>query len=212
MKILSKRKDYYDYLVGKYGIDEMIVYDRRDCTVLAHDEYNRAFSRKKLYGDAPKHEETVYRKGRRARIMVGDVTELIITYGRKTRKFIVERYLDEDGNLCIDHKEAPLDSLDFMDCGKDREKKEAPIFIRTKWTIEMNIDNPILDGTWLTGYISPEEIYTEVYNYLLMKNAKKIEDNRSDVEKMESKGFDKVSSFRNPVYHANSKKNKKKVV
>ena len=45
-----------------------------------------------------------------------------------------------------------------------------------------------------------------------MKNAKKIEDNRSDVEKMESKGFDKVSSFRNPVYHANSKKNKKKVV
>ena len=32
------------------------------------------------------------------------------------------------------------------------------------------------------------------------------------VEKMESKGFDKVSSFRNPVYHANSKKNKKKIV
>lgn len=211
MKILSKRKDYYDYLVGKYGIDEMIVYDRRDCTVLAHDEYNIAFSRKKLYGDAPKHEETVYRKGRRARIMVGDVTELFITYGRKTRKFIVERYLDEDGNLCIDHKEVPLDSLDFIGCGKDREMRESPIFIWTKWA-KNYIDNPILDGTWLTGYISPEEIYTEVYNYLLMKNAKKIEDNRSDVEKMESKGFDKVSSFRNPVYHANSKKNKKKVV
>lgn len=212
MKILSKRKDYYDYLVGKYGIDEMIVYDRRDCTVLAHDEYNIAFSKKKMYGDAPKHEETVYRKGRRARIMVGKVTELFITYGRKTRKFIAERYLDEVGNLRIDHREVPLDGLDFRCCSKDREMRESPIFIWTEWTNNY-IDNPILDGTWLTGYISPEEIYTEVYNYLLMKNAKKIEDNRSDVEKMESKGFDKVSSFRNPVYHANSKKkNKKKVV
>lgn len=212
MKILSKRKDYYDYLVGKYGIDEMIVYDRRDCTVLAHDEYNLAFSKKKMYDDVPKREKMVYRNGKYVSEMVGLRTELFITYGRKTRKFLVERYLDEAGNLCIYHKEVPLDSLDFRCCGKDRENKESPIFIWTKWT-NTYIDNPILDGTWLTGCISPEEIYTEVYNYLLMKNAKKIEDNRSDVEKMESKGFDKVSSFRNPVYHANSKKkNKKKIV
>lgn len=210
MKILSKRKDYYDYLVGKYGIDEMIVYDRRDCTVLAHDEYNIAFSKKKMYNDKPKREVMSYRNGKRVSEMVGLRTEVFITYGKKTRKFLVERYLDALGNVRISHKEAPLDSLDFIGCGKDREMRESPIFIWTKWTNNY-IDNPILDGTWLTGYISPEEIYTEVYNYLLMKNAKKIEDNRSDVEKMESKGFDKVSSFRNPVYHANSKKNKKVV-
>jgi hypothetical protein len=30
MKILDKRKDYYDYLQGIYGIDELVVYDRRD--------------------------------------------------------------------------------------------------------------------------------------------------------------------------------------
>jgi hypothetical protein len=29
MKILSKHKDYYDYLQGIYGIDEKMVYDRR---------------------------------------------------------------------------------------------------------------------------------------------------------------------------------------
>ena len=211
MKILSKRKDYYDYLVGKYGIDEMIVYDRRDCTVLAHDEYNIAFSKKKMYNDKPKREVMSYRNGKRVSEMVGLRTEVFITYGKKTRKFLVERYLDALGNVRISHKEVPLDGLDFRCCSKDREMREAPIFIWNEWT-NTYIDNPILDGTWLTGYISPEEIYTEVYNYLLMKNAKKIEDNRSDVEKMESKGFDKVSSFRNPVYHANSKKNKKKVV
>lgn len=211
MKILSKRKDYYDYLVGKYGIDEMIVYDRRDCTVLAHDEYNIAFSRKKLYNDKPKREVMSYHNGKRVSEMVGLQSEVFITYGKKTRKFLVERYLDALGNVRISHKEVSLKGLDFRRCGNDREKRDAPIFIKIAF-IESYIDNPILDGTWLTGYISPEEIYTEVYNYLLMKNAKKIEDNRSDVEKMESKGFDKVSSFRNPVYHANSKKNKKKVV
>ena len=36
MKILTSRKnkDYYDYLSGIYGIDEKVVYDRRQFTVL----------------------------------------------------------------------------------------------------------------------------------------------------------------------------------
>ena len=29
MKIIDNKKDYYDYLVGTYGIDEKMVYDRR---------------------------------------------------------------------------------------------------------------------------------------------------------------------------------------
>lgn len=29
MKIISQYKDYYDYLIGFYGIDEKIVLDRR---------------------------------------------------------------------------------------------------------------------------------------------------------------------------------------
>ena len=37
---------------------------------------------------------------------------------------------------------------------------------------------------------------------------KKIIDNRTDIEKLESLGFDKKSSFRNPVYNANKKKNR----
>jgi len=29
MKIISKHKDYYDYCVGKFGRDPLMVYDRR---------------------------------------------------------------------------------------------------------------------------------------------------------------------------------------
>lgn len=36
MRIISKRgiKDYYDYLQGTYGIDPLVVYDRRECNVI----------------------------------------------------------------------------------------------------------------------------------------------------------------------------------
>ena len=30
MKIIDRNKDYYDYLQGIYGMDELVVYDRRD--------------------------------------------------------------------------------------------------------------------------------------------------------------------------------------
>lgn len=30
MRIITKIKDYYDYLQGVYGIDDKVIYDRRD--------------------------------------------------------------------------------------------------------------------------------------------------------------------------------------
>lgn len=38
MKIISKHKDYYDYLQGIYGIDEMMVYDRRTDNLVRHQD------------------------------------------------------------------------------------------------------------------------------------------------------------------------------
>ena len=34
MKIISKFKDYYDYKVADYGIDENLIYDRRNGTIV----------------------------------------------------------------------------------------------------------------------------------------------------------------------------------
>ena len=38
MKIISKFKDNYDFMVSKYGLDETLVYDRRNSTLVATDE------------------------------------------------------------------------------------------------------------------------------------------------------------------------------
>ena len=38
MKIISKFKDNYDFMVSKYGLDETLVYDRRSSTLVGADE------------------------------------------------------------------------------------------------------------------------------------------------------------------------------
>jgi hypothetical protein len=38
VKIISKFKDNYDFMVSKYGLDETLVYDRRNSTLVAADE------------------------------------------------------------------------------------------------------------------------------------------------------------------------------
>ena len=38
MKIISKFKDNYDFMVSKYGLDETLVYDRRNSTPVGADE------------------------------------------------------------------------------------------------------------------------------------------------------------------------------
>ncbi|MBP5423995.1 MAG: hypothetical protein J6Y78_16300 [Paludibacteraceae bacterium] len=58
MKIIDNKKDYYDYISGIYGIDDLVVYDRRGSialnseSVLLHgmDYY---FSSKTLSEDKP---------------------------------------------------------------------------------------------------------------------------------------------------------------
>lgn len=38
MKIISKFKDNYDFMVSKYRLDETLVYDRRNSTLVGSDE------------------------------------------------------------------------------------------------------------------------------------------------------------------------------
>lgn len=58
------------------------------------------------------------------------------------------------------------------------------------------LENPIMVDTWIPSIIPPLDIWVEVSNYLLSLKDPKIEDNRSDIEKLESHGFDRKMSFR----------------
>ena len=219
MKILSGgKKDFYDYLSGIYGIDDAVVYDRTDGYVfrpMFHgDEY---FIKERLYNDRVKKERkgVYYINGKHTygTFYEGINYHFVIEVGFMQYLFFVERYLDDNGELHLEAK--LLDKFRVTD-----KKSKAPISVipvdyhRTfsapykiwKYDIQKEIQNPILTGTWATSFLPAEEVYNEIYNYLISIKEPKIIDKRNDVQKLESHGFDKKSSFRNPIIKIKNKK------
>ncbi len=50
---------------------------------------------------------------------------------------------------------------------------------------------------WLTKVLSPESVWTNVYNYLVATKEELVQDRRTNTEKILSAGFDTKTSFRN---------------
>lgn len=212
MKILTTRnnKDYYDYLTGIYGIDEKVVYDRREftilsnsgslffnCTILENDAKKKEIRTRKWVGRHWKW-ETEYR-----------ATELycMLEVGLKWYFFQVDRYLDEASKVCLDWK-----IITTREITKDKRIGIAPMtffkaFETYSWwtdtTLDLKVDksdaipNPIIQGTTIASLIPGQEIYNSLYAYLSSLNDVEIIDNRTDLEKAESAGFDCRTSFRN---------------
>ena len=219
MKIITGgKKDYYDYLAGIYGIDNDIVYDRRDSTVFkAYGPKDTLFIKEVLYGDFQRKMKNTYRfdgkKWTFGTKLEGYIQYILIEIGYMQYFFSVERYLDDDKKVVIIPTliEKKMTSV---------KKSNAPISIIpiechysyqhgltiSKYYTEQETHNPIFSGTWVTSLITPDEVYQNVYDYLISIREPNIIDNRNDVQKLESKGFDKKTSFRNPVINANTKK------
>lgn len=225
MKILNGgKKDYYDYLVGIYGIDEDIVYDRREGQPFVDnwnrgDDLRKLFGKTRLYQDSPKSLKSFYDYELRKRVEreVGDEHYCILEVGYFQYYFKVERWIDENGRIIIEPK-----LIKKYDKGVHFGKTPVTLYIdswatrsyfyfnayewdHVKRSIEQlqekdkGISDFLLNGTWLTSFIPADEMYNNVYDYLISIREKKIEDNRNDIQKLESKGFDKKISFRHPV-------------
>lgn len=214
MLILGKYKDYYDYLCGIYGIDKDIVYDRTDAIVLGkeYSPHEFLFTKRVLYNDKPKKMSkrwitNEYGKNVYAKIPTGQISSFVIEVGYTQYLFEIERYLDEKDNVHID--------VEFVKSFEvDKKKSEHPLslipcqYYRTffsnekkisSYNIKQEIKNPILKDTYITSYIDPSEIYDKLYNYLISIREKPIVDNRNDIQKLESQGFDRKTSFRHPI-------------
>lgn len=211
MKILTSRnnKDYYDYLTGIYGIDDKVVDDRREFTILANSD-SLFFNHTILEKDTPK-------KDIRTRKWVGRhwkwateyrATELhcMLEVGLKWYFFQVNRYLNESDEICLD-----WEIVKTKEIAKSQRLGKTPItffsayanytFWRTgKWDIRVKKNeaapNPILTGTPITSLIPTQELYQELSNYISSLNDIETTDRRTDIQKAESAGFDRKTSFR----------------
>lgn len=220
MKIINGgKKDYYDYLSGIYGIDEDIVYDRRDGYVFrklnAGEQY---FIKEKNWQDKPKQEiRGMHYEG--DKYLYGTYYRgldfmIVIEVGFIHYLFHIERFLDENDKVEMNIRlvwkkqvtekksKAPIAVIpvEYYQFYRDKEPRIQ------KYRMDQEIQNPIFENTWVPSFIPADEIYNNVYDYLIKMREPNIVDNRNDVQKLESKGFDKKSSFRNPVNNANTKK------
>lgn len=58
-------------------------------------------------------------------------------------------------------------------------------------------ENPIMEGTWIPSLIPAEEVWNNITDFLLSIKEPPVIDTRTDVQHLESHGFDKKTSFRN---------------
>ena len=212
MRILDKTKEFYDYIVSQYGIDNQIILDRRNKEehYFPDDIHNWIFNylwNTSLYfvlevGYVQYLFQVDYVEGKIQNVNIVKIFESacqIIDYQREfwsihkiktTYKFKVRQdlfscvtnfYNVEPLHRAINHKETTIDTLRFDQLSNMSVR-------RNKEYVNLNPFAKFLD---------PEEVYQQIYNYLISKKDIKIEDTRSDVQKLESKGFDKKTSFRN---------------
>jgi len=214
MKILDNKKDFYDYLVGEYGIDDLTVFDRRKAVIIKanvkpekHVDY--LFSTVRGDKDIYQKEEYSYRIGKKVKI--GTYYRFALKTGRHFYHFLVERYLIDDMNVCIKTQLINEEDNDFLYSDlalailpypnyqyyfseKDYyriEDKQRDVYK------DQIIDLPILKDTVIPKYVLAKDVFLNIYSHLSSKKDIKVEDNRSDIMKLQSAGFDKIESFRN---------------
>lgn len=200
MKIIDNKKDYYDYLVGKYGIDEKIVFDRR-----GSETYDMLVKR---VGQSALDNLDVY--GGKLILKLGDYNYIFIKNKETDFKWeFPDKYTYTYGGWFNRYtKDNPYL---MTDAEKEKEWKEMKNNILALHysinyknymchyaTYEFYVENPILTTFGVVPkFISADEIYNKIYDYISHQYDKHIVDNRTDIEHLESAGFDRRTSFRN---------------
>jgi len=216
MKIIDNKKDFYDYLVSEYGIDDLIVFDRRKSIVIKTDikpekDNDYLFSTIKGDNDIYQKEEIFYSSGIIKKEKKGTYYRFALKTGRHFYHFEIERYLIDDANVSIKTKLVGEEDNDVL--YPDLVLAIIPYHksysyfsgaSETNYRLEQRdvykdriIDLPFLKDTVIPGFVSAKDVFLHIYSYLSSKREKKIEDNRSDILKLQSAGFDKITSFRN---------------
>lgn len=206
MKIIDNKKDFYDYLAGINGIDEYVVYDRRN-SVSAKKELDKYL--KPLSQTDNETNDRLF-----LRVMAGDKAWAFLISIESNGTFKVELWNKNEqvkGKLGRGYIFNPWDwdgDTSYHDyynpkTGEYKPIKptpEAPLLIEYRLTSSswawQYIENPILIGLPIVSKIPAQDIWQAIYDYLLKMKEPEIVDTRTDEEKAESHGFDRKTSFR----------------
>lgn len=201
MKIIAKTKDYYDYLQGIYGVDEKIVYDRRDGRVACGGNLDVI------------------------RVLVNNVAYPMICIDERFRgteqafeegSKLIDKVLTEKGQYKYQGRN-PFRSYSISVRRSGTPKDWFAKNYKAKVSLNSELREPVLiqflevwEKKWrepfkplhLEDYdfgsiLSPHEVYIEISNFLSWcVDNPPIPDKQTDKEKVVSHGFDLKTSFR----------------
>lgn len=198
MRILSKFKDYYDY-VQKYGQDFELVYDRKSEDILTRGKISFSVSSPLLY-------DSKLSRNLISRCCLFFCGELFPYYS--ITKFINDKYRYKTyyvkPGYIIEHK----DTFKLEDCKVSLSNtileaipSNVPVaFIEYKSSRVSIKTNPLLSDLEFYKEYSPEITFQKIAQYLYQNKESKakydgevMDDYVSDKDLIEAKGFDKFS-------------------
>lgn len=206
MKILGNIKDYYDYLQGTYGIDPKVVYERI-CMTLVGDKWVKQGIYKPEYLNPPADPSPYYEKPSSVYFYVLAICGKLYCVFIHNRKFYFPDHTD-----ALEKLESRVDKVSrqymrnrYSDSALHlrktdvNEKENCPVcLIDTnsyhRGALGAMVKNVRLSDFGIGQIISPNDMYIMISNFL--SREKVVIDNRTDVQKIVSKGFDKKTSFR----------------
>lgn len=183
MKILSKYKDYYDWCVSLYEVDPKVCLDRRDAGKMYEHFYSSSY------------EPTLVKLAISGYIYEGVCKDGVFYWGEKMKEVTeFKRTFFYPQGAWFLRTWGRMEAVKLLPYLTNKnEAHNCPIlFIRHREVIKY----PKLEDLGFASYISAQEMFTLLYNYLSNKNTPKVEDKRKDPEKIVGKGFDLKKSFR----------------
>ena len=205
--IISKYKDYYDYLKGIYGVDEKLVLDRRDFDipyVSSHDERILIHVAGKMYEGLKKNDKYYWGEQLAQFHIERKLTAWEKFRGRKENDSYNVPITDEFGKQTMfsfqkDNKKINESKPIFGKKYCVNEELNCPIvmnnmFGKSVWQDSKFCKFPHLAAYNFGGMLTPDEIWIELSNWL--SKTKDIPDTMTNKEKIVSAGFDLKTSFR----------------
>ena len=214
MKILRKSKDYYDYISSGDMVDKTVVYDRRNETIVPTNlgSFGSLKTGYKIRNTHRSLDQAVY-----VVLEIGRTRYLFTVYAEiDTKGFATILDVQLTDIVKIEKSSGPIIQLDadadmkiykylrmFNISKKSEAYKEA--LRRSLESFKFTdtcyfthyASEPILKDTWIPRYVSADEVWGNIYEYLSSLKDIVPEDNRTDVQIAEAHGFDKKTSFRN---------------
>jgi hypothetical protein len=195
MKIISNFKDYYDFQVGLFGLDESIVYDRNTAFFDKKTWIKRRYIEPQFrdfemraFAIAGKIYAVCFNKGvfvpmEEVRDIIEQKSKAERWFNQYTYKYLIHYHLSETN---LNEKfDCPVIELDY-------QRNSFPL--HNTLTFSAAVLNPCLSFFHLFKVLPPEEIWVSIVNFLTRD--KPFIDTRSNNEKVISNGFNLKTSFR----------------